>query len=193
VKKRPIGFRPPVKALPLVARAPNERWATDPAPVVVLLVIAMFFTHPMAMVVLALSASLAFAAGLRFRAERGWLWMWAVGLSAIAAVKAWAFWWVPSEYERGQASLSILRFHFDVAVAGLPLLAVLCAWFRRRGLYLVRPAEMAHSDALALLDHPDLCDLAARASPGKNGAGERGLYGGQFCRGCSDRPVGVAE
>jgi hypothetical protein len=55
--------------------------------------------------------------------------MWAVGLSAVAAVKAWAFWWVPSEYERGQASLSILRFHFDVAVAGLPLLAVLCAWF----------------------------------------------------------------
>jgi putative transposase len=29
VKKRPIAFRPPVKALPLVARAPNERWATD--------------------------------------------------------------------------------------------------------------------------------------------------------------------
>lgn len=29
VKKRPIGFRPRVQALPSVAEAPNERWATD--------------------------------------------------------------------------------------------------------------------------------------------------------------------
>jgi transposase InsO family protein len=29
VKKRAIGFRPPLKALPLVAQAPTERWATD--------------------------------------------------------------------------------------------------------------------------------------------------------------------
>ncbi|MFC7518935.1 IS3 family transposase [Herbaspirillum sp. GCM10030257] len=29
VKKRPIGFRPRVQALPSVAKAPNERWATD--------------------------------------------------------------------------------------------------------------------------------------------------------------------
>lgn len=29
VRKRPVGFRPRVRALPSVARAPNERWATD--------------------------------------------------------------------------------------------------------------------------------------------------------------------
>ena len=29
VKKRPIGFRPRVQALPSVAAAPNQRWATD--------------------------------------------------------------------------------------------------------------------------------------------------------------------
>ena len=29
VRKRPIGFRPRVQALPSVATAPNERWATD--------------------------------------------------------------------------------------------------------------------------------------------------------------------
>ena len=29
VKKRPVGFRPRVQALPSVAHAPNERWATD--------------------------------------------------------------------------------------------------------------------------------------------------------------------
>ncbi|MCG2586915.1 DDE-type integrase/transposase/recombinase, partial [Massilia sp. TS11] len=29
VKKRPIGFRPRVQALPSVASAPNERWSTD--------------------------------------------------------------------------------------------------------------------------------------------------------------------
>ncbi len=29
VKKRPIGFRPRVEALPSVAQAPDERWATD--------------------------------------------------------------------------------------------------------------------------------------------------------------------
>ena len=29
VKKRPVGFRPRIQALPSVAAAPNERWATD--------------------------------------------------------------------------------------------------------------------------------------------------------------------
>ena len=29
VKKRPVGFRPRVQALPSVAKAPNERWSTD--------------------------------------------------------------------------------------------------------------------------------------------------------------------
>ncbi len=29
VKKRPMGFRPRVQALPSVAATPNERWATD--------------------------------------------------------------------------------------------------------------------------------------------------------------------
>ena len=29
VRKRPIGFRPRVQALPSVAKSPNERWATD--------------------------------------------------------------------------------------------------------------------------------------------------------------------
>ena len=29
VKKRPIGFRPRVKALPSVATGPDQRWATD--------------------------------------------------------------------------------------------------------------------------------------------------------------------
>jgi putative transposase len=29
VKKRPIGFRPRIQALPSVAQRPNERWATD--------------------------------------------------------------------------------------------------------------------------------------------------------------------
>lgn len=29
VRKRPVGFRPRVQALPSVAQKPNERWATD--------------------------------------------------------------------------------------------------------------------------------------------------------------------
>jgi putative transposase len=29
VRKRPVGFRPRIRALPSVASAPNERWATD--------------------------------------------------------------------------------------------------------------------------------------------------------------------
>jgi putative transposase len=29
VRKRPVGFRPRIQALPSVAMAPNERWATD--------------------------------------------------------------------------------------------------------------------------------------------------------------------
>ena len=29
VRKRPVGFRPRIQAIPSVAKAPNERWATD--------------------------------------------------------------------------------------------------------------------------------------------------------------------
>ncbi|MGX9079429.1 hypothetical protein ACWTQY_26465, partial [Klebsiella pneumoniae] len=29
VRKRPVGFRPRIQALPSVASAPNQRWATD--------------------------------------------------------------------------------------------------------------------------------------------------------------------
>ena len=29
VRKRPVGFRPRIQSLPSVAKAPNERWATD--------------------------------------------------------------------------------------------------------------------------------------------------------------------
>ncbi|WP_202626960.1 hypothetical protein [Steroidobacter agaridevorans] len=29
VRKRPVGFRPRIRALPSVANVPNERWATD--------------------------------------------------------------------------------------------------------------------------------------------------------------------
>lgn len=29
VRKRPVGFRPRIQALPSVAKAPDERWATD--------------------------------------------------------------------------------------------------------------------------------------------------------------------
>lgn len=29
VRKRPVGFQPRIQALPPVAKAPNERWATD--------------------------------------------------------------------------------------------------------------------------------------------------------------------
>jgi len=29
VRKRPVGFRPRIEALPSVATAPNQRWATD--------------------------------------------------------------------------------------------------------------------------------------------------------------------
>lgn len=29
VRKRPVGFKPRIQALPSVAKAPNERWATD--------------------------------------------------------------------------------------------------------------------------------------------------------------------
>ena len=30
VRKRPIGFRPRIQAMPSVATAPNQRWSTDP-------------------------------------------------------------------------------------------------------------------------------------------------------------------
>lgn len=29
VRRRPVGFRPRIRSLPSVAKAPNERWATD--------------------------------------------------------------------------------------------------------------------------------------------------------------------
>jgi hypothetical protein len=97
-------------------------------PVILLLVIAAFFTHFVSSILFALSAVLAFAIGLRFRNDRRWMWTWAFGLSAMAVLKLLTLWVFPSAYEMSILSMGVLKWYFGISVAGLPLLAMICAW-----------------------------------------------------------------
>jgi hypothetical protein len=98
-------------------------------PIVLMLVIATFFAHFVSIMLFILGAGLAFAIGLRSRDDRRWMWMWAFGFGAMAALKSLIFLVSPSAYEMSQLSTDVMKFHFDIAVAGLPLMSVICTWF----------------------------------------------------------------
>jgi hypothetical protein len=85
-------------------------------PVILLLVMAAFFTHFVSSILFALSAIIAFAIGLRSRDNRSWMWIWAFALSAMAVLKLLTFWIFPSSYEMSMLSMDILRsFFYDVS------------------------------------------------------------------------------
>lgn len=93
-----------------------------------LLILAVLCSHPFAIGLFAFAGILAFFLGLRDQTERRRLWLSAVGFGAMTMIAALRFWLFRSSYEAGQMSLEVLRNSFDEAVAGLPLLALSCAW-----------------------------------------------------------------
>jgi hypothetical protein len=97
-------------------------------PVILLLVIAAFFTHFISSILFAFGAILAFAIGLHSRDDRRWMWMLAFGLSAMAVLKLLMFWVFPSAYEMSALSMDVLKYYFIISVAGLPMLSMICAW-----------------------------------------------------------------
>jgi hypothetical protein len=99
------------------------------APIIFLLVIAIFFTHPVSIMLFALAAGCAFGMAFRSQRRRTWMLMWGFGLSTMAVLKSLMFLVFSSAYEVSLLSMDVLKFHFAISVSGIPLMAVISAWF----------------------------------------------------------------
>ncbi len=113
--------------------------------------LGLYFSHPFAIPLFALLAALAVAAGLRFRAERNRMLVWAASLLALSAVAALRFWLLRSAYESDQLAVDVVMNSFREGVAGLPLIALAAAWLAGLMLLLVAVAPGAQSAAGARL------------------------------------------
>jgi hypothetical protein len=122
-------------------------------PVLTVLVIAVFFAHPVAVALFAVGAGLAFIVGLRRKDERRQRWIWAFGLGTLCALKLAMFYKLKSDYEIGQLSLSIMRLHFSLAVAGLPLMSLGCAWLAASMVFLSSLVNRRLMREVALVIH----------------------------------------
>jgi hypothetical protein len=96
-------------------------------PLVAVLAVALFLSHPFAVPLFAALALLAVAGGARYADRRPWLWGAAVAFGALAAASALRFWLARTPYEEAQLSVAVLRWAFAGSVAGLPLVALLAA------------------------------------------------------------------
>jgi hypothetical protein len=98
------------------------------SPVVFVLIVSIFFTHPVSAILFALGSSLAFAIGLHTRSDRVWILMWVFGLTAMTVLKTLTFLVSKSSYEMSQLSIDMLKFYFHISVAGLPFMAIICTF-----------------------------------------------------------------
>lgn len=95
-------------------------------PLVLLLSVMVLFSHPHASVLFAVATLLAVLVARQSAPERRKLLVWAAVFGAFAGLSALRVLLLRSDYESGQMSPAILAWNFDVAVMGLPLLAVVC-------------------------------------------------------------------
>jgi hypothetical protein len=109
--------------LAILVRMPKRH-----VPIILALLIAMFFTHFVSIALFFVGASVAFIIGLCSRGDRHWMWMWASGLGVMAAFKFLLFVIFPSAYEMSQLSKDVMKSNFDLSVSGLPLMSVICTW-----------------------------------------------------------------
>lgn len=93
-------------------------------PIVAVLAIAIFFSHPSAILLFALAAVLSFLVGMRYRSDRRKMWLGAFVFSVITASAVVRFLLVRSQYESDKLSWDILRWTFDVSMAGVPIKAL---------------------------------------------------------------------
>jgi len=112
------------------------RIRTRHAPIIFLLVISIFFTHPIAIILFVLAACCSFVMVFRSHDGRMWMSMWVFGFIAMAILKLSAFVIFPSPYEVSLLSRAALKFHFAISASGLPLVAVICTWFAASMIFL---------------------------------------------------------
>lgn len=93
-------------------------------PLVGLLAVALFVSHPFAGALFAAAAAVAAAAGWCRPERRGVLWAGGAGFAALAAASAGRFWLTRTSYEDAQLSADVVRWTFAGSVAGLPLVAL---------------------------------------------------------------------
>lgn len=105
------------------------RIPTRHAPTIFLLVISLFYTHPVSIILFAIAAGCAFVMTFRSQCRRIWLLMYGFGFSAMAILKSLMFLIFPSPYEMSLLLMDVLKYHFTGSVSGIPLRAVMCAWF----------------------------------------------------------------
>ena len=97
-------------------------------PLVGLLSLAIFFDHPLAIGLFVLAAVLSFANGVTQPGQRQYLWLWAGGFIALAALDILKFAVFHTVYEDDQLSVNALVSEFNNAVAGSPLAGVIFSW-----------------------------------------------------------------
>jgi hypothetical protein len=105
------------------------RIPTRHAPTIFLLLIFLFFTHPISIILFTLAAGCAFVMVFHSQYRRIWMLMCGFGLSAMAILKSSMFLIFPSPYEMSVLSMDVLKTHYTISVSGLPLIAVICVWF----------------------------------------------------------------
>ncbi|RIK39971.1 MAG: hypothetical protein DCC55_16490 [Chloroflexi bacterium] len=94
-------------------------------PIVLVLAVAVGLSHPDAVALFGFATVLAFAVGLRRRAIRRRMWLWSLYFGVVAAIILVRFLLLRTQYEGEQLSLEMLQWTFSVAVAGIPLLAMI--------------------------------------------------------------------
>ena len=88
------------------------RIPTRHVPIIFLLVISLFFTHPVSIILFAIAAGCAFVMTYRSQCRRIWMLMCAFGLSAMAILKSLMFLIFPSPYEISLLSMDVLKYSF---------------------------------------------------------------------------------
>src|SRR5262249_16771324 len=97
-------------------------------PAAIVMVALLFVCHPFAIPLLAFAGVLAFLLGMRMANDRRCMWSWAAALAAVTGLRIIWFLLADSAYEAHMVSIAILERQFQVAVVGLPLLALGAAY-----------------------------------------------------------------
>jgi hypothetical protein len=105
--------------LAILVRMPRKQ-----IPLVLILTVAAVVSHPTAMILVAFASALAFTIGLRFAEDRRRMVLWGAGFGLITALAVVRFLLQRTAYEQDQMSWAVIRWTYDVAMAGVPIKAL---------------------------------------------------------------------
>lgn len=94
-------------------------------PVVIPIIAAVFYYHPISTALLIIASVVALLLWFTYGDEGNRMLWWSAGFAGLAVVR---FLMIEPGYEREELSLVRMGGMFQVAVAGLPLAALVCAW-----------------------------------------------------------------